>query len=105
MQWTDPPSAADEPAFAAWCAYIDARLAAVRDQLTSAAPGDILPPDAAPERPAPPVMEAGAGHPGFPDWCAAEMRQVADILLTTDSPVALGYANDLRSAAGEYHQK
>lgn len=105
VQWTDSPSAADEPAFAAWCAYIDARLAAVRDQLTSAAPGDILPPDAAPERPAPPVPEAGAGHPGFPDWCAAEMRQVADILLTTDSPVALGYANDLRSAAGEYHQK
>lgn len=95
------PSAADEPAFAAWLASIDARLAAIQDHLTSAAPGATFTPDAAPESPAPPVPEAGAGHPGFPNWCAAEMRQVADILATTDSPFALGYANDLRAAATE----
>lgn len=93
-----PPSASDEPAFTAWCAQIDARLAAIQDHLTSAAPGATFTPDAAPESPAPDTG-AGAGHPGFPNWCAAEMRQVADILLNADSPFALGYANDLRSAA------
>lgn len=90
-----PPSVADEPAFTAWLASVDARLA---DHLTSAAPGATFTPDAAPESPAPDTG-AGAGHPGFPNWCAAEMRQVADILLTADSPFALGYANDLRRAA------
>ncbi|MHA7703371.1 hypothetical protein ACX9NE_27010 [Mycobacterium sp. ML4] len=93
-----PPSAADEPAFIAWLASVDARLAAIQNHLTSAAPGATFTPDAAPESPAPDTG-AGAGHPGFPNWCAAEMRQVADILLTADSPFALGYANDLRSAA------
>ena len=90
-----PPSAADEPAFIAWLASVDARLAAIQDHLTSAAPGATFTPDAAPESPAPDTG-AGAGHPGFPNWCAAEMRQVADILLNADSPFALGYANDLR---------
>lgn len=100
-----PPSAADEPAFTAWLASIDARLAAIQDQLTSAAPGARFTPDAAPESPAPDTG-AGAGHPGFPNWCAAEMRQVADILLATDSPFALSYANDLRRVADEIeHQK
>lgn len=92
---TQIPSAADEPDFTAWLASVDARLA---DHLTSAAPGATFTPDAAPESPAPDTG-AGAGHPGFPNWCAAEMRQVADILLTADSPFALGYANDLRRAA------
>jgi hypothetical protein len=50
----------------------DGRLVcdACRDQLTSAAPGAILPPDAAPESPAPPVPRAGAGHPDLTadDW-------------------------------------
>lgn len=93
-----PPSAADEPAFIAWLASVDARLAAIQNHLTSAAPGATFTPDATPESPAPDTG-AGAGHPGFPNWCAAEMRQVADILLNADSPFALGYANDLRSAA------
>ena len=98
----ETPSAADEPDFAAWLASIDTRLAAIQDHLTSAAPGDILPPVAAPESPAP---DPGAGA-GQPDWCAAEMRQVADILLATDSPFALSYANDLRRVADEIeHQK
>lgn len=97
-----PPSAAAEPAFTQWLASIDARLAVIQDHLTSAAPGDILPPVAAPEGPAP---DPGAGA-GQPDWCAAEMRQVADILLATDSPFALSYANDLRRVADEIeHQK
>ncbi|KQH75557.1 hypothetical protein AO501_25090 [Mycobacterium gordonae] len=96
-----PPSAADEPAFIAWLASVDARLAAIQNHLTSAAPGATFTPDAAPESPAPPVPEAGAGQPGLP-WCAAEMRQVADILATTDSPFALGYANDLRAAAATH---
>lgn len=96
-----PPSAADEPAFIAWLASVDARLAAIHDHLTSAAPGATFTPDAAPESPAPPP-EAGAGHPVFPNWCAAEMWQVADILTNTDSPFALGYANDLRHAADEH---
>lgn len=95
------PSAADEPAFTAWLASIDERLAVVQNLLTSAAPG-LVTPDAAPESPAPPVPEAGAGQPGFPNWCAAEMRQVADILLTADSPFRVGYANDLRRAADEH---
>lgn len=99
------PSAADEPAFAAWLASIDARLAAIQDHLTSAAPGATFTPDAASESPAPLVPGAGAGHPNSPNWCAAEMRQVADILLTTDSPFALGYANDLRRAAGEIEHR
>ncbi len=89
------PSAGDE--IAEWLASIDASLAAIHDHLTSAAPGPFSP-DAAAESPAPPVPEAGAGHPNLP-WCAAEMNQVAEILLTTDSPFALGYANDLRFAA------
>ena len=97
-----PPSAADEPAFTQWLASIDARLAVIQDHLTSAAPGDIFPPAAAPESPAP---DPGPGA-GQPDWCAAEMRQVADILLATDSPFALSYANDLRRVADEIeHQK
>lgn len=94
------PSAADEPGFTAWLASLDARLAAIQDHLTSAAPGARFTPDAAPESPAP-DPGAGAGHPGFPNWCAAEMRQVADILLTADSPFRVGYANDLRHAAME----
>lgn len=107
-----PPSAADEPAFTEWLASIDARLAAIQNHLTSAAPG-LVTPDAAPESPAPDTG-AGAGHPGFPNWCAAEMRQVADILLTAallgavatpDSQFALGYANDLRSAADEHERR
>lgn len=96
----EPPSAADEPAFTTWCAQIDARIAAIQDHLTSAAPGATFTPDAAPESPAPDTG-AGAGHPVFPDWCAAEMRQVADILLTANSPFRVGYANDLRRAADE----
>ncbi len=98
-----PPSVADEPAFTAWLARIDTHLAAIQNHLTSAAPG-LVTPDAAPESPAPPVPEAGAGRPGLP-WCAAEMRQVADILATTDSPFALGYANDLRAAANEHDRR
>lgn len=64
-----PPSAADEPAFTEWLARLDERLAAIQDQLTSAAPGAILPPDAAPESPAP-DPGAGAGHPDISnfDW-------------------------------------
>ena len=96
-----PPSVADEPAFTAWLASLDARLAAIQDRLTSAAPGATFTPDAAPESPAPcPIAEAGAGHPNLP-WCADEILQVADILCTTNSPFALGYANDLRIAAQE----
>lgn len=97
----EPPSAADEPAFTAWLASIDARLAAIQDQLTSAAPGARFTPDAAPESPAP---DPGAGA-GQPDWCAAEMRQVADILLATGAPLALSYANDLRRAAEEIEHR
>lgn len=56
---------------------------------------------AAADRPASPLSPSGgAGQPSWPDWCAAEMDQVADILLTTDSPFAIGFANDLRRAAG-----
>lgn len=102
------PSSADEFAFAKWIVGLDSQMAAVREQLaaiqdhlTSAAPGDTFTPDAAPESPAP-DPGAGAGHPVFPDWCAAEMRQVADILLTADSPFRVGYANDLRRAADEH---
>lgn len=64
-----PPSAADEPAFTEWLASIDARLAAIQDHLTSAAPGDTFTPDAAPESPAP-DPGAGAGQPGISnlDW-------------------------------------
>jgi hypothetical protein len=59
-------------------------------------------PGVAAERPDASHPEPGAsGQPTFPDWCAAEMNQVADILLTCDSMFALGYANDLRRAAQE----
>lgn len=96
------PSAADEPAFTEWLASIDERLAAIQDQLASAAPGACLTPAAAAESPAPPFPEAGAGHPASPlNWCAAEMRQLADILAQCDTAFALSYANDLRRAATE----
>lgn len=55
------------PDLATCLASMDARLTAIHDHLTSAAPGANLPPDAAPESPAPPVPEAGAGHPDISD--------------------------------------
>lgn len=68
-RFAQPPSASGEPAFTAWLASIDARLAAIQDHLTSAAPGDTFTPDAAPESPAP-DPGAGAGQPGISnlDW-------------------------------------
>lgn len=65
---------------------------------SSAAPG-VAPVDAADNGPG--VTHSPTPGPPSLNWCAAEMRQVADLLLTTGLPMALGYANDLRAAAAE----
>lgn len=57
--------------------------------------------DEAAERPRVSPPTRASGHPTFPNWCAAEMHQLADILARCDEPFALGYANDLRHAAME----
>lgn len=62
----EPPSVADEPTFTEWLASVDARLAAIQDQLNSAAPGPFIP-DAAAESPVAPTPESGAAGPPNPE--------------------------------------
>lgn len=77
--------------------YDDVAFAAAA--FTSAAPG-VAPVDAADNGPG--VTPDPTPGPPSLDWCAAEMRQVADLLLTTGLPMARGYANDLRAAAATH---
>ncbi len=77
-------------------AYLGESLS-LMTRLTSAAPGTASPAAAAES----PGVSPPTRAPGHPNWCAAEMHQLADILARCDEPFALGYANDLRHAAME----